>query len=362
MKSAWSLLLVVLAVLPGGTVRAASPPAELGQHWIDGYVHPQTTALVQAAGAVDTALSAYCAAPGDAAAYEAVRARVGALAQAWGRIEFLRFGPLVEANRFERFAFFPDPRGLVQKQVGALLAAADAAVLEEGALAARSVAVQGLPALDHALFAIDAAGVIGRDDAAGRYRCAYARAVARTLGRTAGEIAQGWSTEGMFAREFARPVAGNRLYRTPAEVAAEGVKALSGGIQFVRDIKLAPALGTGPDSARGQRLPLWRSGATARLLSGTVTGMRDFLDAGRLGEALAADARWVPAAFHDEATRIAEGLDAVPLPLDRALTEPEARAAIELVMLQLKNLQDINDAFLAPALGVNIGFNAFDGD
>ncbi len=352
----WFALVVI------APVQAQTLPTDLGERWISGYVRPATAALVAAASDTGQAVAAYCAAPADEAVRAAVRTHVLTLAGAWGRVAFLRFGPLVEANRFERFLFFPDPRGLVVKQTAAAIAAADAQPLDVDALRARSVAVQGLGALEYALFDGSAGETITRGGADGRARCAYARDVATALQRTAEELAQGWQASAAFAREFARPAADNRVYRSTAEVAAEAIKASSGGIRFVRDLVLLPALGTDAASARGQRLPLWRSGATAALLAGTIEGLRDFVEAGRLTPLLAPEQRWVPAAFAEEATRIAAQWRSLPQPLDRTVADADARAVIELTVLQLKNLQDINDTYLAPALGVSIGFNAFDGD
>ncbi|PZQ19747.1 MAG: aminopeptidase [Rhodanobacter denitrificans] len=350
----------VLAVI--APVQAQTLPTDLGERWVTGYVRPAAAALVAAASDTGQAVTAYCAAPADTALRDAVRTRFHLLAGAWGRIAFLRFGPLVEANRFERFLFFPDPRGLVVKQTAAAIAAADAQPLDVDALRARSVAVQGLGALEYALFDGTAGETIARGDSDGRARCAYARAVAAALQRTAEELAQDWQASSAFAREFGRPAADNRLYRSSAEVAAEAIKASSGGIHFVRDLVLLPALGADAASARGQRLPLWRSGATAALLAGTIEGLRDFIDAGRVTPLLAPEQRWVPAAFADEATRIAAQWRSLAVSLDRAVADRDARALLELSVLQLKNLQDVNDTYLAPALGVSIGFNAFDGD
>lgn len=361
-KTVVALWLAACVLAVPARAQTQTLPADLGAQWVDGYVRPRTAELVDAAAQTEQALAAYCAAPADVGLGKAVRERFEALAAAWGRVSFLRFGPLVEANRFERFFFFPDVRGLVVKQTSALLAAADAQLLDVETLRSRSVAVQGLGALEYALFDTNASATIARDDAVGRYRCAYARGVAGALRRTAQELAAAWSATGVFAREFSRPAATHRLYRSTTEVAAEAVKATSGGIQFVRDVLLLPALGGDTAAARGQRLPLWRSGATAALFIGTLEGLRDFLDAGRLAAALAPDQRWVPASFAEEAGRIAAQWRSLSLPLDAAVSDPQARGTLELTVLQLKNLKDVNDSYLAPALGVSIGFNAFDGD
>lgn len=340
---------------------AATAAGSLGGRLQQGYIAPAAARLVEAARGTAEALEAYCARPGDAALREALDRRFGALAEAWGGVEFLRFGPLVEGNRFERFFFFPDPRGVVQRQLGAALAAADPALLAPGALAHESVALQGMPALEYALYG-SGADALAAGGEAGRYRCAYARAVAANLGTVAHEFAQAWDGAGELAREFAAPSAAGRLYRNTGEVATEALKAVSGGFQYLREVKLAPALGATPEQARGQRAPLWRSARTADLLRGNLAGLRAFLAAADFVPALPEDQRWIPASLHDEAGRALDSLRTVTLPFDRAVADPEQRRALEYLQLLLKNLQDITDQNLAPALGVNLGFNAFDGD
>lgn len=356
------------AIRGAGTIRrdeaaagVETAPGSLGERLLRGYIGPAAQRLVDAARANADALDAHCARPGDAALRETLDRRFGALAEAWGGVEFLRFGPLVEGNRFERFFFFPDPRGVVQRQLGAALAAADPALLEAGALAHESVALQGMPALEYALYG-NGAEAIPADPAAGRYRCAYARAVAANLAAVAEEFARAWQYDGALAREFAAPSADARLYRTPAEVTAEALKAVSGGLQYVRDVKLVPALGATPEQARGQRAPLWRSARTIDLLRGNVAGLQAFIEAAGFTPLLPEDQRWIPGSLADEAARALDAMQTVTLPFDRAVKDSEQHRALEYLVLLLKNLQDITDQNLAPAVGVNLGFNAFDGD
>src|SRR5690606_31604140 len=110
----------------------------------------------------------------------------------------------------------------------------------------------------------------------GRYRCAYARAVAANLRAIAGELRAAWRADTPFARQFIRPAAGQPLYRSTAEVATEVLKAMATALQAQRDIRLRPAFGSSAESARGQRAPLWRSNRTQALLLANSEGLREF--------------------------------------------------------------------------------------
>src|SRR5690606_25686778 len=82
------------------------------------------------------------------------------------------------------------------------------------------------------------------------------------------------------ARLFAHPSDDNALYRTSREVASEAVKALSTGMQFQVDVKLAPALAQDAKSANVRKAPFWRSGMSTASLRAAVQGMLAFYRAG----------------------------------------------------------------------------------
>lgn len=337
---------------------AASLPADLGERLAQGYARPAASGMAEAATGLEGALGQWCAKP-EAAGARRVEEAFATLAQAWARLEPLRFGPLVQANRYERLAFWPDTRGVMPKQVQAAIAAQDAELLKPGALAGRSVALQGLPALEYVLYGEPA---LLRQQGAPTfaYACGYARAVSANVAAISRDVAQAWGPQADFGRQFARPQAGNDLYRDPQEVAAEAMKALSTGLQFARDVKLLPVLGDSADAARPKRAAFWRSGLSTRTLAAGLDGLAAFYRAG--GYALPPGDAWMGGAVLGELDNAARTLREVPAPLDQALADAEGRRLLGLATLTLKNAKAIVDQDLAPALGVTIGFNALDGD
>ncbi|WP_144641122.1 imelysin family protein [Bordetella genomosp. 13] len=339
--------------------QAAEPTAEsLGQRLAEGYARPAFAAFEAATQGLQARLKDWCAG-GDAETARRVSAAFGDTVQAWTGVEFLRFGPLVQGNRYERLAFWPDPRGVVLRQVQETLAKQDEALLAPGALASRSVAVQGLPALEFVLYRDG--GVLQSRDAPGfAYECRYARAIAANTGAVAAELVQAWSPQGDFGRQFASPAAANDLYRNGQEVAAEAVKALSTGLQFARDVKLLPVLGNTPADAKPRRAAFWRSGLTVPSMMAGLDGLGAWT--GHLTEALPPDARWTGHAVRDELGRVRQALSEVSQPIEQAAGDAAARQPFTLATLVLKNAKDIVDQDFAAAYGVSIGFNALDGD
>ena len=94
---------------------------------------------------------------------------------AWSYAEIIRFGPITEQNRLERMLFWPDRKGIGLKQVQATLAAKDATAADPAQLPAKSVAMQGLGALEFVLFGTGAEALATAGDP---YRCRYGAAIA----------------------------------------------------------------------------------------------------------------------------------------------------------------------------------------
>ncbi len=342
---------------------AADPrvPADLGARLAQDYAVPATARLAERAARLERSVAGYCQ-PGAAADG---RADAAALERdfrdtvlAWAGVEFLRFGPLVEANRYERIAFWPDPRGVMQRQVQGLLAASETATLDAGTLAGRSVAMQGLPALEFVLYRD--AGLLAAT-APDANECAYARALTGALAEVSGEVAAAWSAQHGFGGAFTQPGAAKERYRSQREVAAEAIKALSGGLQFARDIKLAPLLAEPPSDSRARRAPFWRSGLTIPAMMASAQGLLDFYAAARWP--LDATATGIDQSLRHELTQWRLTLQDLPAePVAVLLSQADTRARLHLLLLILKNAKDLVDQDLAAHLGIAVGFNALDGD
>ena len=337
---------------------AAPVPADLGQRWASGYIAPAMQRWVNTTAALHTALTRYCPAPQPAEA-SAVKAAFGETVQAWSGIAFLRFGPLVADNRYERIAFWPDPRNIVPRQLGTMVRAADAADLAPGGLYGRSVAVQGLPALEWLLYG-DGDVLAAPSAPTFAAACALSTAVAANLARIATDLTGAWAPEADFGKQFRAPGPQSTLYRSQQEVAAEGLKALSTGLQFARDVHLAPVLGKEMTEVRPKRAAFWRSDLTTTALAANLIAMREFLAAA--GFRYGAGEAWIGEQTQAELTRAAGSVSTVAQPFETAAASDDGYRLLTLTALTLKNAKQLVDQDLAAYFGVTIGFNALDGD
>jgi predicted lipoprotein len=322
------------------------------------FARPALTQLAQSAGEMTGAVAALCEAPGDAA-LEAARTAFAETAEDWGRASVLRFGPLATDNRFERIFFWPDPRGIALRQVQKLLAEKDESAATPEGIAQKSAALQGLPALEFALFGSGAEELTTQPDS---FRCRYAAAVAGNIAEIAIHALAEWQTDTDFPKAFATPGESSEPYRSQAEVDGEIVKALATVFQYVRAAELLPPLGESAETANGKRGPLWRSGLTFALMAAQVEGARDLLEFAGYADTLPEDGRWVADSINFELDNALRALEEIEKPAELAFGDEADRGRLGFVNLALDHAGHLVSEKLSAALGLTMGFNALDGD
>src|SRR3546814_6843838 len=117
----WAAIALLSAT---GAAGAGQLPADLGGKLAQGYIAPAMLSFQHSAEQIQAGLGAWCAVPASSTT-DKLKAAFDELVRAWSGLEFLRFGPLVAANRYERIYFWPDPRGITLRQVQGLLGQAD---------------------------------------------------------------------------------------------------------------------------------------------------------------------------------------------------------------------------------------------
>lgn len=332
--------------------------SQAGKSWVDGYISPAFTQFHHQAKALHVWLEQGCDAQRNNFNAETKR-RFQSLVQAWSGVAFLRFGPLVADNRYERLSFWPDPRGVMLRQITGTMARYKKETTEIP-LGERSVAIQGLPALEYVLYGTPGllTQPLPQEERAGL--CRYAIALAANISNVAQQLEKNWALTGPYAEQFMTPGSSNALYRVPDEVVAEGVKALSTGLQFVRDIQLAPAFQAVETGLAFKRAPYWRSGLTSSAVQASLNGMRDFLLSGPVP---AGQQAWITNQLAAELKRAADQAASLPaLAQYEVLDASEVRQQWLLLGRIVNNAKSLTDDDLASALGVQVGFNALDGD
>lgn len=348
--------LLFLPPLTSATARAEDARDVLASA-IDGFIRPGYGTLYGEARLMAELTGDLCEAPSPGA-MQAAHEGFGRLVEAWSRIEIVRFGPIVEDNRLERIHFFPDRRGLGLRQVQAVLAEKDETATTAVALAGKSVALQGLTALEYLLYGAGSEELATGD----AFRCAFAGAVAARIEATAAELDAAWSDPVGIAARLAEPGPANPDYRS----AAESLQALLGvfvnSTELIADARVAPALGDSAAAARPKLAPYWRSGLTARAFAATLDGFSDLYAAAGMDRLLTpALARFGGSAMVELATarKAVTGLD---MPFDEAVADPDKRGVATYLAIVLKSVRDTFAGRIAGGLGLSAGFSSSDGD
>ncbi len=142
--------------------------------------------------------------------------------------------------------------------MNAVLAAKDPAATDQTTLSAKSVAVQGLTALEYLLYGDGSDTLTGPD---GAYRCAYAAAAAANVDRIAQELNGAWAEGGPATRLMTEPGAGNPLFQTHHEAAGKLIATIANGLELAADSMVGGPSAPSPTRPSRRRR---RSGAAAR--------------------------------------------------------------------------------------------------
>ena len=338
------------AVTDGGTAPSIAVRA------VAGVYRPLHAAFAEAASGLDDAVRAWCASVGDGATgheagLDAARAAWRGTVPAFGAVEPLRVGPVLDDNRVNRVFFWPDSRRAGERQLRALLA--EPGELDVEAMPGKSVAVQGLPALERLLY-----GEVAEADPDAA--CRVAVPVAGNVREIAAALDVEWAAPDGIGARMIEPPSDDPLLRSEREVLRSLVTQLQAGLELVADAKLAPLVGA--DVADMRTLPFARSSSFPEYLSGNLDGLGALLlDAGLADAAdVAGEAKFELANARRLLGKLADELGGNATLRERPSEDAVATAGA--LREGVKGIERLLLDRVAPALGTGTGFNSGDGD
>lgn len=362
MRSPERLIIVFAATLLGGSGPAVHQgevdQAAIARASLTEVIRPGYAGLAAASGALQGKVATLCQQPSAAALGEAKDA-FDATVAAWSKVEILRFGPVIENHRYERLFFWPDPKSLGQRQLEDALAKHDATVSDPDALAGKSVALQGLPALEYLLYG-EGADALAKAD--GAFRCGFAASVATNVDRIANQLTEGWRDGSAYAKAFLGPAPEDAYYHAPKEVTLDLFKAFATGIELVRDQKLGKPLGASAVDAKPKLAAFWRSGLSFKNAAGNLEGVRALFAQGGFAQVVASDSPGVENSILFDLDHAIAVLRGIQQPTAEAMTDEDLRAKLEALRVGLKSAGQTAGDIISRAAGLAFGFNAMDGD
>ncbi len=338
---------------------AAIPFREMIAGAVENYARPKFAALAAAAGTLQTDVSALCAEP-SIAGTTVVEGAFKDTVIAYSEVEFLRMGPLNVDERVERLLFWPDTKGIALRQIQQALAAEDPTATDPATLKDKSVAMQGLFAIEYLLFGTGANDLAS---SAGAYRCRYAAAATALLAELTATLSTEWADTrpGSASDAMLNPKAGSPDYRTELEVINKLAATLSFASDTIRDQRLSPILSFATGTPKPRSALFWRSGMTAKALAANFTGISEFFAAAKFPEALSSANAWIGQGIDYEFRNAIAAAALVPAQMDLAVTTSEGQEGLKQMYVSTGSLDTLYES-LGTALGLSTGFSTLDGD
>lgn len=281
--------------------------------------------------------------------------------EAFGRVEHLRFGPMIEQNRKDRIMFWPDRKSLGLKQIKRTIKAQDPSVLSLKSLQTKSVALQGLTALEYILFSKGADSLLGAEKA-GQYRCQYALTISKNIAKMSYEMVEGWATGSPFSTVFLNPLPNSDIYMSSKETTRELFLSMLTGLKLVKDFKLKAPLGKSLEKARPWNAAFWRSGQSFKMMAANLKAVKEMLTKGGFGKLADSAEPGITDTIIFELDMVVKRLEAINKPVKQMVTDKVERAKLEALFPALGNIYDNAGRYIAKATDMTAGFNALDGD
>ncbi len=356
------LLAAGLLSLSAGTLATqsfAQDAAEPNTDWTavnlavtDAHVIPAYNAFAAAAEELNTATAGFCAALASES-LAGMQARFHTAMDGWQGVQHVQFGPITYFNWNFRIQYWPDDNGTGARQLNALIAAQDPAVLATEPFDRQSVGVQGFSALETMLFDDTSLADLQADP----YRCQVLQTITANIAEIATGVAGRWTSE------FRTTVANadeRGFFESSEDATIDYLKALVEPIRRIQQQKLEAVLGETPDAARVRRAESWRSERSLRNIKLNVAALEQAFTSSEpaLSSVLhAADVERVDAAF----AKLLASVDAQPDSLEAALAADGGHAALLEIAKELDALYEALEAALKNT-DLYLGFNSLDGD
>jgi uncharacterized protein len=340
-----------------GQLQTAAVPAVM-EKVVDDFIRPGYRHFHSSASALHTTMTRLCAAPSETNFIAAKTAFTEAV-KAWGHIEIVRVGPVIEENRFEHILFYPDRKGLALKQIQAAIASDDKSYTQADNLRQKSVAIQGLGALEYVLFG-NGADSLPKNES--NFRCLYGAAIAGNVDTMAANLANLWDQPGGIQDAWKKPGPDNDVFRDAPEAVTGLLGILVHGTEAVRDERIESFYKPASNKIAPKQAIFWRSSLTFVSLSANIEGVRDLLTKADVASLLPADKRGIVSNVTKLADQFINTASSITPDVQMAVTRDEDKAKLQSLLKDSRTMiTDLSDG-VGGGVGLTAGFSFADGD
>ncbi len=360
-------------LLFAGFLQAAPGPdwVEFNAGVLTEHIQPRYQRLAQRSQTLAETATLWCQAR-DAKTFPALQRAFDDSLQAWQGIQHVQFGPVQLLMRNYAIEFWPDRKGITDRQLQEALNGPSSAHYDAEFFRHASVSIKGYPALERLLYGDDALSQLQQHPGA----CALASAISVQLVQISEALSREWQTALPDMPGGADEEASGHL---PA-LSLELLRTLVEPVELIRDSKLQRVLGADQVASRLHRAENWRSGQSLTSIATNLAALEDLYAARELSldrilreQGAAELADQITALFAQARAEIR----AVPGPLATALADVDSYTRLRALTTALADvdsytrlraltttLQSLDDALnnAMPAIDVQLGFNSRDGD
>lgn len=306
----------------------------------------------------------FCIAPSPLGIKE-VKQQFAKTVLSFAAIEHIHFGPIVEKYRLERLAYWPDRKSRGVRAIKRLLKGKKPGSIEAKRFAKKSVAVQGLTALEYVLFGAGHKGLLEENEA-GKFRCQYALRIADNIETIMTEVVKGWQPASQLVISLTQPKPSNKHYRNRKEVLLEFYHSITVGLKTLHEARMLPLTG-GVDGkkTKPKRAAFWRSGLAIGVLRANLEAIDHIVKISGFERVLSR----TPVDLQFHVRKIFKTLYGIyddwlkaDMKISKILSEPSERARFIMLGKRTSHLNVGFSRYFAIAADLPLGFNASDGD
>ncbi|MBL1405762.1 MAG: peptidase M75, Imelysin [Hyphomicrobiales bacterium] len=325
---------------------------------VENIVRPRLNEFKEKAIYLNEAMQALCETPNEEN-LKASRDEFKKLAIAWGGIEHFRSGPIKEQNRLERVLFYPDRKSTGLKQVQRRLVKKDATLTELKSLQSKSVAVQGLGAIEFLLFGTGSNDLVSTS---ADFRCKFAKTASANVEAISSELQGSWQAGSDFSKRWMQAGNSGSIFANEQEAINELLGVLVHGLEVFRDIRIGGFLKKEAKYDRPKSALLWRSQSTLPVLKANFKMFEGVMEEGGLYSLVEEDLNGTVNSLRFEFKQIKNTLNSISPPIADALGNEKQRAKLHYIKNTLGYLIERIDGEFALMLGLSSGFSFSDGD
>lgn len=337
-----SLIAPVLLAIPGQAANNIDFSA-VNQNLTRNYVLPHYEFFASSSEQMRNEIKEFCEAPSKGGLHLAQRAFNDAL-DTFIEIGHIRFGRILDQNRYQRLYFWPDKENKVDQTLENRIASGQDDAVKD--ISRGPAEIQGFPALGRLIFGVGTDKLLSGDEEAS-LRCQFAVGIAGNIASLAGQINAEWR-EGPSAFAKLMETAGepgNAAYPTTSAGTKAFLDSMTNALKLITEVKLPLILKAASEPGDIKSAECWCSGRSLRNIKINLESLREMYKgvngAGFDDALLRANVGWlyndIESGFRN-AIKLIDSIDDTP----QALTsDVEVRRQLKSLIPLVEKLQDL---------------------